>query len=142
MYPVLVYPVLRSLEESTWKEGPRLAKNIGGTHLQHTADNCRAPSCIRCAWQSFPLMFLCVPKCPLFRSSQGFYEKVIWRPMAVRIGLLRTSALQNDGRIKPVILQCRTPQETNPKGHWGPTYFLRNSPLNGDVDLLAASCLL
>ena len=24
----------------------------------------------------------------------------------------------NDGHIKPVILQGRTPQETNPKGHW------------------------
>jgi hypothetical protein len=36
-------------------------------------------------------------------------------------------------------LQCRTPQETNPKGHWGPNCFLRNSPLNGDVDLLAGS---
>ena len=41
--------------------------------------------------------------------------------MALRIGLLRSSAQQNDGRIKPVILQCRTPQETNPKGPWGPT---------------------
>ncbi len=40
--------------------------------------------------------------------------------MALRIGLLRASALQNDGRVKPVILQRRTPQETNPKGHWGP----------------------
>ncbi len=47
--------------------------------------------------------------------------------MALRIGLLRSSALQNDGHIKPVILQCRTPQETNPKGHWGPNYFLQTS---------------
>ena len=66
-------------------------------------------------------------------------QKVIWPPMALRIGLLRSSALQNDGLDVPVILQCRTPQETNPKGHWGPNYFLRNSPLNGDVDLLAGS---
>ena len=51
------------------------------------------------------------------KQKQGFYEKVIWPPMALRIGLLRSSALQNDGRIKPVILQCRTPQGTNPKGH-------------------------
>jgi hypothetical protein len=25
------------------------------------------------------------------------------------------------------MLQCRTPRETNPKGHWGPKYFLRKS---------------
>ena len=43
--------------------------------------------------------------------------------MALRIGLLKSSALQNDGRIKPVILQCRTPQETNPKGQSGPNCF-------------------
>jgi hypothetical protein len=59
--------------------------------------------------------------------------------MALRIGLLRSSALQNDGLDVPLILQCRTPQETNPKGHWGPNYFLRNSPINGDVDLSAGS---
>ena len=44
--------------------------------------------------------------------------------MALRIGLLRSSALQNDGLDVPVSLQCRTPQETNPKGHWGPNCFL------------------
>ena len=38
--------------------------------------------------------------------------------MAFRIVLLTSSALQNDGLDVPVILQCRTPQETNPKGHW------------------------
>ena len=47
--------------------------------------------------------------------------------MALRIGLLRSSALQNDGHIKPVILQCRTPRGTNLKGHWVPNYFLRKS---------------
>jgi hypothetical protein len=47
--------------------------------------------------------------------------------MAFRIGLPDNSALQNDGHIKPIILQCRTPQETNPKGHWGPNCFLRKS---------------
>ena len=62
--------------------------------------------------------------------------------MAFRIGLLKSSALQNDGLDGPVMLQCPTPQETNPKGHWGPNYFLRNSPFNGDVDLLAAPCIL
>jgi hypothetical protein len=41
--------------------------------------------------------------------------------------------------MKPAILQCRTPQETNPEGHWRPNYFLRNSHPNGDVDLLAGS---
>ena len=35
--------------------------------------------------------------------------------MALRIGPLRSSALQNDGLDAPVILQCRTPQETNPQ---------------------------
>jgi hypothetical protein len=47
--------------------------------------------------------------------------------MALRIGLLGSSALQNDGHIKPVILQCRTPQETNPKGHWESTCLLIKS---------------
>ena len=60
-------------------------------------------------------------------KKQGFSQKVIWPPLALRIGLLRSSAVQNDGRIKPVMLQCRTPRETNPKGHWGPNYFLRKS---------------
>ncbi len=64
---------------------------------------------------------------------------MILPPLALRIGLLRSSALQDDGHIKPVMLQCRTPQETNPEGHWGVNYFMRNAPLNGDVDLLAGS---
>ncbi len=51
------------------------------------------------------------------KQTQGFDEKVIWPPMALRIGLLRSSAVQNDGLYAPVILQCRTPQETNPGGH-------------------------
>ena len=59
--------------------------------------------------------------------------------MALRSGLLRGAALQNDGHIKPAILQCQTLQETNLKGHWGPNFFLRISPLNIFVDLLAAS---
>ena len=61
------------------------------------------------------------------KQKQGFYEKVIWPPMALRIGLPGSSALQNDGHIMPVILQCRTPQETNPKGHWGPNCFFIKS---------------
>jgi hypothetical protein len=44
--------------------------------------------------------------------------------MALRIGLLGSSALPNDGLEAPITLQCRTPQETNPDGHWGPNYFL------------------
>ncbi len=44
--------------------------------------------------------------------------------MAVRIGLLRSSALQNGGLDVSLILQCRTSQETNPKRHWGSNYFL------------------
>ena len=72
-------------------------------------------------------------------KNKDFMKKQFGPPMALRIGLLGSSALQNDGHIKPVILQCRTPQETNPKGHRGPKYFLRNAPLNGDVDILAAS---
>jgi hypothetical protein len=59
--------------------------------------------------------------------------------MALRIALLRSPALQNDRLYVPVILQCRPRQETNPKGHWVPNYFVRNSPLNGGVDLLAGS---
>ena len=40
-------------------------------------------------------------------AKPGFYEKVIWPPMALRIGLPRNSALQNDGFDAPVILQRR-----------------------------------
>ncbi len=47
--------------------------------------------------------------------------------MALRIGLPGSSALQNDGHIVPVTLQCQTPRETNPKSHWGPNYFLGKS---------------
>ena len=61
------------------------------------------------------------------KQEQGLYEKVIWPPTALRIGLLRRSALQNDGLDAPVILQCRTPQESNPKGHWGPNHFFIQS---------------
>ncbi len=84
-------------------------------------------------WQSifkYPLcLFLCLA---YFRARQKvnvtigrrFSQKVNWPPMTLRIGLLRISALQNDVQDVPVILQCRTPQETNPKGHWGPKYLL------------------
>ena len=61
------------------------------------------------------------------KQEQGLYQKAIGPPLAIRIGLLWSSALQTDGRIKPMILQCRTPQETNPKGHWGPNYFFIKS---------------
>ena len=61
------------------------------------------------------------------KQTQGFYGKTLWPPMALRIGLLESSALQNYGLDAHVILQCRTPQETNPKGQWGPTYFFINS---------------
>jgi hypothetical protein len=47
--------------------------------------------------------------------------------MSLRIDLPGSSALQNDGLDVPVILQCRAPQETNPKRHGGPNYFLRKS---------------
>ena len=47
--------------------------------------------------------------------------------MALRIGLLRSSALQNAGLDAPVILQRRTLQGTNPKGHWGPNMFFIES---------------
>jgi hypothetical protein len=30
-------------------------------------------------------------------QKQGLYEKIMWPPMAFRIGLVRSSALQNDG---------------------------------------------
>jgi hypothetical protein len=48
-----------------------------------------------------------------------FSEKVIWLPFALRIGLPGSSALQKDGLAEPVILQSRTPRETNSKGQWG-----------------------
>ena len=78
------------------------------------------------------------------KQKQGLYEKVMWPPMALRIGLLRSSALQSDGHIKPVTLRCRTPGETNPKGHWGPNYLLRKtllfSSLNGGAYVPVSAC--
>ncbi len=50
-------------------------------------------------------------------------KKVGLPPIALRIGHLGSSALQNDGFGVHGFLQCRTPQETNPKGHWGHIYF-------------------
>ena len=58
--------------------------------------------------------------------------------MALRIGLLGSSALQNEGQDMPVILQSRTPQVTNPKSHWVPNCILKEPHPNGDVYLLAA----
>ena len=62
------------------------------------------------------------PKGQHHHWEAGFSKSNV-APMALRIGLLRSLALQNDGHIKPVILQCPTPQETNPKGRWGPNHF-------------------
>ena len=71
-----------------------------------------------------------IPRLGTWRKQKhGFYEKVVWPPMALRIGLLRSSALHNDGLDAPVSVQSRTSQETNPKGHWGPNYFLIKSLL-------------
>jgi hypothetical protein len=43
----------------------------------------------------------------------------------------------NDGLDAPLILQFQTPQETNPKGHWGPHCFFHAnlfcSPLFGQL---------
>jgi hypothetical protein len=47
--------------------------------------------------------------------------------MSLRTGLPGSSALQIDEHIKPVILQCRTPQKTNPKDHLVPNYVLIQS---------------
>ena len=44
--------------------------------------------------------------------------------MALRIGLNGFKVIWPQWLDVPVILQCRTPQETNPKGHWEPNYFL------------------
>jgi hypothetical protein len=49
--------------------------------------------------------------------------------MALRIGLLGISAVHNDKGDVPIILHCRTPQETNPKSHWGSIGFLIQSLL-------------
>ena len=48
-----------------------------------------------------------IPRLGTWRKrKQGFYENVIWPPMALMIGLLGSSAPQNDGLDAPVILQC------------------------------------
>ena len=38
-------------------------------------------------------------------ANKRFYGRVVWHPRALRIGLLRRSALQNGGLDAPVILQ-------------------------------------
>jgi hypothetical protein len=43
--------------------------------------------------------------------------------MALMIGLLWSSAVQNDRHITLVLVHCRNPQETNPNGHWGVNSF-------------------
>ena len=53
-------------------------------------------------------------------KNKDLMTKISLPQMALRIGPLKSSALQNDGLVAPVILQCRTPQENNPKGRWGP----------------------
>ena len=57
----------------------------------------------------------------------AFSQNLIWPPMVLRVGLPGSSALQHDGLDVPVMLQCRTAQETNPKGHWGPNGFFIKS---------------
>jgi hypothetical protein len=59
-------------------------------------------------------------------KNKNSLTKLIWHPMAFRIGLPGSSRLQNYGHIKPVILQCRTLRETNDKIHWVPILFLIN----------------
>jgi len=52
------------------------------------------------------------------------FSKSNLAPIALRIGLPGSSALQNDGFDVPVILQCRTHRETNRKGLWGPNKII------------------
>ena len=62
------------------------------------------------AGYNLEIVRLGIPRLGTWRKQkQGSYEKAIWPPMALTIGLLGSSALQNDGRIKPVTLQCRGP---------------------------------
>ena len=60
-------------------------------------------------------------------GKTGFSQKVIWPPMALKIGLPGSSALQNDGHLKPVILQCRTPRKPILRAIGGQIYFLIKS---------------
>ena len=62
-------------------------------------------------------------------KKQGISQKVIWPSMALRIGLPGSAELQHDGLHVLVFLQCRTPRETNPKGHWGPNYLCKKTIL-------------
>ncbi len=55
-----------------------------------------------------------------------YKEKILAR-MPRRVGLRESSALQHQTRIYSVIFEYQTPQETNPKGHWGPNYFFKKS---------------
>ena len=118
----------------TFDRGPRCkAHRWRGLHVRRVCERCRSGVWARVRLQTWCLGALPYrghKSEPAKRSTSplgGEFLKSIWPPMALRIGLLRSSALQNDGRITPVILQCRTPQETNPKGHWGPIYFFIKS---------------
>ena len=104
-------------------EGPWEPLGRGLSHTVSTPQH-RRPG----TRHSLEIVRLGVPRlCTWRKQKQGFEEKTIWPPMALRLGLLRSSALQNDGRIEPVMLQRRSPQETKPKGHWGPNCFFINS---------------
>ena len=61
--------------------------------------------------------------------------------MALSISPPVSSALQNDGLDVPVILQCRIPRSTNPKGHWGQLTFLENHCVCSSLVVLVCHCV-
>ncbi len=62
-------------------------------------------------------------------TKQGFYCEKIAPPVALRIGLLRSSAPQNNGHDVNVTLQLRIPRDTNFQSYWEPSYLLIKSCL-------------
>ncbi len=73
---------------------------------------------------SLEIVRLGIPRLGTWRKQeQGFYEKIIWPPMAIRIGLLRSSPLQNDGLMSPSFCSAELLRTPIHKGPWGPIYF-------------------
>jgi hypothetical protein len=119
MYPVLVVPVLRSSDYDKHE----LQSSRRNSQLRHCRGDREVDTlCIRMA---MVILGIPEPRLGTWRSQkQGCYEQVVCPPLALRIGILKGSALPNDGLDAPVSSQCRTPQDTNHKGHWVPKCFV------------------
>ncbi len=60
-------------------------------------------------------------------AEQGFYEKTYWPPMALRTGLLRSSALQDDGLDAPCLLHTSDAADDLPRVDLGGRCYTTNT---------------